>query len=262
MQGPLRWQQHQFRDSLRWYSSRLLEARRPVTFGGLSDGADGPVCRAALRAASTELEKSLLHGRMVGALWTTAMVSGHGMRTNSARPQGGAAREDEVHVLWDHRVRNYHMDMAALAQRRGDGNLPPRAHAPVAIVPAEGSLFPLRLAHGLDRGLLDEFLCRLYGMYLAVLAAHMAASEGGQPGRRAFPFGPVASAAPQPLHVGRLRQPPAGGHSPPPATAPAGDPARPAMAPRLHPPLSLVGPGAGVDAGAGGRLPGRVGPRL
>ena len=46
----------------------------------------------------------------------------------------------------------------------------------------KAGLFPLRLAQGTDRGLLDEFLYRLYGMYLAVLAARMAASQGGQPG--------------------------------------------------------------------------------
>ena len=34
----------------------------------------------------------------------------------------------------------------------------------------------------MDRDLLDEFLYRLYGMYLAVLAARMAASSGDQPG--------------------------------------------------------------------------------
>ena len=72
-----------------------------MAFGGLGDGADGPARHAALRAASTELEKSLLHGLMAGALWTAARVSGHGMRTNSACPHCGAAHKDEVHVLWD-----------------------------------------------------------------------------------------------------------------------------------------------------------------
>ena len=69
--------------------------------GGLGDGADGPACRTALRAASTKLEKSLLCGLMARALWTAARVSGHGMRTNSVRPHCGAAHEDKVHVLWD-----------------------------------------------------------------------------------------------------------------------------------------------------------------
>ena len=88
-------------DSLCCHSSRQLEARRPVTFGGLGDGADGPACRAALRLASMELEKPLLRGLLAGALWMAARVSGHGMQTNSACPHGEAAHEDEVHVLWD-----------------------------------------------------------------------------------------------------------------------------------------------------------------
>ena len=62
MQEPLRQLQHPVRDSLRCHSARQLEARRAVTFRGLGDGADGSTCRAALRAASTELEKSLLRG--------------------------------------------------------------------------------------------------------------------------------------------------------------------------------------------------------
>ena len=62
---------------------------------------DGSACRAALRVASTELEKSLLRGLMAIALWTAARLSGHGMRTNSACPHCGAAHEDKVHVLWD-----------------------------------------------------------------------------------------------------------------------------------------------------------------
>ena len=100
VQEPLRQLQHRVRDSLRCHSSRQLEAQRVVTFGGLGDGADGPACRAALRAACTELEKSLLRSLMARALWTAARVSGHSMRTNSACPHCGAAHEDEVHVLW------------------------------------------------------------------------------------------------------------------------------------------------------------------
>ena len=46
----------------------------------------------------------------------------------------------------------------------------------------KAGLSPLRLVHGVDGGLLDEFLYRLYGMYLAVLAARMAAGAGDQPG--------------------------------------------------------------------------------
>ena len=57
VQEPPRQLQHQVRDSLRCHSLRLFEARRPVYFGGMGDGADGPACRAALRAASAELGK-------------------------------------------------------------------------------------------------------------------------------------------------------------------------------------------------------------
>ena len=99
MQKPLRELQHRVRDSLRCHSSRQLEARRPVTFGGSGDKADGPACRTALRAASTELEKSLLRRLMARAMWTAAKVSGRGTRTKSACPHCGAAHEDEVDVL-------------------------------------------------------------------------------------------------------------------------------------------------------------------
>ena len=101
VQEPLRQLQHRVRDSLRCHSSRQPEARRPIAFGGLGDGADSPACRAALRAASVELEKSLLRGLLAGAMWTAARVSDHGMRANSACPNCSAAHEDEAHVLWD-----------------------------------------------------------------------------------------------------------------------------------------------------------------
>ena len=52
----------------------------------------------------------------------------------------------------------------------------------MAGLPAEGGPLPLRLAQGVEQELLDEFLYRLYGMYLAVLAARMAASRGEQAG--------------------------------------------------------------------------------
>ena len=101
VQEPPRQIQHRVRDNLRCHCSRQLEAQRPVTFRGRGNGADGPACRAALGAASPELEKSLLRGVMAGAMWTVTRVSGHGMRTTSACPHCGAAHEDEVHVLWE-----------------------------------------------------------------------------------------------------------------------------------------------------------------
>ena len=110
-------------------------------------------------------------------------VSGHGMRANSACPHFGAAHEDEAHILWE---------CPEWGDARGTW-LPWLNDAAGAILnlglpdrwPSclrKAGLFPLRLAQGVDRDLLDEFLYRLYGMYLAVLAAPMAASQRDQPG--------------------------------------------------------------------------------
>ena len=128
-----------------------------------------------------ELEKSLLRGLMVGAPWTAVRVSGHGMRTNSACPHCGAAHEDEVHVLWDcpeweHARGTWHPWL-----RDAVAPSPSWAARPVAGLLAEGGPLPPP-AQGVERELLDEFLYRLYGMYLAVLAARMAASRGDQAG--------------------------------------------------------------------------------
>ena len=183
MHGPLRQVQHRVRDSLRCHSLRQLEERRPFTFGGLGDGVDRPACRAALHGASTELENSSLRRLLAGALWTAARVSGHGMRTNSVCPDCGVAHEDEVHVLWDcpqweqasETWRPWLLDVAATLPHLG---LPDQWPACLQ----RTGLFPLWLAQGVDRGLLDEFLYRLYGMYLAVLATRMAAGCGDQAG--------------------------------------------------------------------------------
>ena len=183
VQEPLRQLQHRGRDSLRCHSSRQLEARRPVTLGGQGDGADGPACRAALRAASTELEKSLLRGLMARAMWAAARVSGHGTRTNSACPHCGAAHEDEVHSLWNcpewNNARGTWRPWLSNAAQAIPHLGPPDQWASCL---RKAGLFPLRLAQGVDRGLRDEFMYCLYGMYPAVLATCMAASQGDQPG--------------------------------------------------------------------------------
>ena len=53
-------------------------------------------------------------------------------------------------------------------------------------------LMPLHLSHGVERARMDEFLYRLYGMYLAVLAACMTAGQGNPegPGGALFPEAP------------------------------------------------------------------------
>ena len=73
-----------------------------------------------------------------------------------------------------------HGDVAPEADRRSGSHPQPGPAGPVALLRKAG-IFPLRLAQGLDR-YLNEFLYRLYGMYLAVLAARVAASQGDQPG--------------------------------------------------------------------------------
>ena len=120
---------------------------------------------------------------MAWAMWTAARVSGHGMQTNSACPHCGAPPEDKAHVIWE-----------CPEWDDATGMWRPRLRDAAEAIPHLGppdpwpsclrkaGLFPLRLAQGVDRGLLDEFLYRLYGMYTAVLAARMAASHGDQPG--------------------------------------------------------------------------------
>ena len=49
-------------------------------------------------------------------------------------------------------------------------------------------LFPLRLARGVERGRLDEFMYRVYGMYPTVLAARMSAGRWDQAGHGDSPF--------------------------------------------------------------------------
>ena len=183
VQELLRQVQHRVRDSLHCHSSRQLEVRHPDTFGGLGNGADGPACRAALCVAFTESEKALLRGLMAGALCTAARVSGQGTRTNSACPHCGAAHKDEVHVLWD--CPEWEQARGTWRPWLGDAAAAIPQLGPPDQWPAylrRAGLFPLRLAQGVARELLDEFLHRLYGMYLAVLAACMAASRGDQAG--------------------------------------------------------------------------------
>ena len=123
-------------------------------------------------------------------------------------------------------------------------------------------LFRLRLAQGVERALLDEFLYRLYGMYLAALAARMAAGRGpGGPQGLHVP-GLAATAALQPLPFGRFSRPPTGGRGPQTAAPSARGPARVALGSGLCLGLGPVGTGAGLDAKASGSIVGRAGPRL
>ena len=111
------------------------------------------------------------------------------MRTNSVYPHCGAAHEDEVHGLWDCPAWEQARETCSPWLRDAAAALPqlgPPDQWPGCLRRAR--LFPLRLAQGVEPGLL-EFLYRLYGMYLAVLgAACMFAGRGGQAGHGDFLF--------------------------------------------------------------------------
>ena len=131
-----------------------------------------------MRVASSELERSLLRGLLTGALWTATRVQGYGMRKHSACPHCGTAHEDKVHVLLQcpNRERStepWHPRLqAALARLL---QLGPLDRWPACL--RRAGLMPLQLAKGMDRDCLDEFLYRLYSMYLAVLVARIAAGQ-------------------------------------------------------------------------------------
>ena len=187
-------------------------------------------------------------------MWTAARVSGHGMRANAACPHCGAAHEDEAHVLWDcpkwGDARGTWLpwlnDAAGATPSLGPPDRWPSC-------PRKAGLFPLRLAQGVDRDLLDEFLYRLYGMYLAVLAARMAASAGDQPGHGDSLFPEQPRPRPRdPYPWDAFFWPHTGGRRPPPAAPTAGVASGLEVAPGLHPRHGQMGPGASPGSGAGG----------
>ena len=144
-------------------------ARRPMA--GWGDGVNGEARCAALQVASTELEASLLRGLLAGALLTAARVRGHNMRAMSSCPGCGSQHEDEAHVLtdcpsWETARAGWHAWVLQAAEHL---QLGPPTGSPACLWRA--GLLPLALSAGADRWQVDEFLYRLYGMYLAVLAA-------------------------------------------------------------------------------------------
>ena len=166
-------------------------------------------CRIALRWASKEA--SLLRGLPSGALWASALVHGHGLRTC---PFCAAAHEDEVHVLWDclrwHRARDS-WTLSLLTAAAAITPLGPPSHLPACL--PEAGLRPARLSEGLDKAVVDAFLYRLYGMYLTVLVerrttwvhALPACAVAGE--ARALPLRPSSvsvTSAPAPHEAGWL----------------------------------------------------------
>ena len=225
VQDPLRQLQHRVWDSLHSHSSRQLEARRPLTFGGVGNGADGVACRAALRAASTEREKSLLRGLLAGAMWTAAGASGHGMGTNSACSHCGAAHEDEAIVLrecpeWDDARGTW---LPWLSDAAG-AIPPPRTAGPVAVLPAQSGPLSPPAGAGSGPGPPRRVPVPPIRHLLAGPRCSHGSPPGGPAGPRGLPLsGTAAPAAPQPPPLGRLRRPLAGGRRVTPTAAPVGD---------------------------------------
>ena len=114
-------------------------------------------------------------------------------------------------------------------------------------------LFPLRLAQGVERGLLDEFVHRLYGMYLAVLAARTAVGRGDWAGHGDSLFPDRPRPLPRnPFPWNNFVLTPPRGCGPQPATPPARGPAGLEVTRGVGP----VGTGAGLDPGFNGTVVG------
>ena len=256
VQEPMRQIQHRVRDSLRCHAMRGLEARRPATYGGLGDGVDGEACRAALRVASTELEASLLRGLLAGALWTAARVRGHNMRATSSCPGCGSQHEDEAHVLWD--CPSWETARAGwrawVLQAAERLQLGPPTGWPACL--RRAGLLPLALSAGADRRQVDEFLYRLYGMYLAVLAA-----GGARVGRGPLPAAPGAGRQGGIPVAGPERSPAAAAGGTGNATPP-GRPAGVALGAGVRPGPGPLGSGPPMAGRPRGRHLGRAGPGL
>ena len=139
--------------------------------GGVSRATPGRVHRAG---------PSLLRGLLAGALWTAARVRGHNMRATSSCPGCGSQHEEEAHVLWD--CPSWETARAGwrawVLQTAERLQLGPLAGWPACL--RRAGLLPLALPAGADRRQVDKFLYRLYGMYLAVLAARYAHTRSGE----------------------------------------------------------------------------------
>ena len=177
------WVWVQVRDSLRCHAMYRLEARRPATYGRQGDGVDGEACRVV----STKLEASLFRGLLTGAP-ACARMRGHNMRAASSCPGCGSQHEDEAHVLWDclswEAVR---AGWRALVLRAAEQlQLGPLTRWPVCLRRAG----LLALSAGANQQQVDDFLYRLYGMYLAMLSPYLLREAGA--GRDPLPAVPGA----------------------------------------------------------------------
>ena len=127
-----------------------------------------------MSVASTETELSLLRALQAGAMWTGARVRSHGMAALATCPYCGGAPETEVHLLWDcphwsaQRSARLPLVQAEAAQL-------PALAVPTAwpVCLRATGLLPAALVRQDEEDQAGRLMYRLYGMYLAVLAARM-----------------------------------------------------------------------------------------
>ena len=99
--APKEYVEHLFREALRENQLTALEKRRPRTFGGMGARLDRMLTLSDIAACDTELDKSLLRGVMVGAIWTADRAHRRGLRPDGDCPYcPREVREDEDHLLW------------------------------------------------------------------------------------------------------------------------------------------------------------------
>ena len=223
---------HRVRESQRFSALQALERRRPRTYGGLGGAVQRDAVRHALTVACNELELVLLRSQLAGATWTAARAHEHRIRTDPRCPHCGAPAETDEHMLWA--CPSWEPARAAWRPLVEAAARPLPTLAVPSAWPAclrSAGLLPLALVPDNDAlQLAKDLLYRLYGMFLAVLAARKTALDAAQQrgDHRSTVFGPARGRAPDaraayPWHqlgAGPLPMPPAR----PPLDAPEGLP--------------------------------------
>ena len=223
---------HRVQESQRFSALQALERRRPRTYGGLGGAVQRDAVRHALTVAGNELELVLLRSQLAGATWTAARAHEHRIRTDPRCPHCGAPTETDEHMLWS--CPSWEPARAAWRPLVEAAARPLPTLAVPSAWPAclrSAGLLPLALVPDSDAlQLAKDLLYRLYGMFLAVLAARKTALDAAEQrgDQRSTVFGPARGRAPDaraayPWHqlgAGPLPRPPAR----PPLDAPAGLP--------------------------------------
>ena len=212
---------HRVRASQRFSALQALERRRPRTYGGLGGAVQRDAVRHALTVACNELELVLLRSQLAGATWTAARAHEHRIRTDPRCPHCGAPTEMDEHMLWA--CPSWEPARAAWRPLVEAAARPLPTLAVPSAWPAylrSAGLLPLALVPDNDAlQLAKDLLYRLYGMFLAVLAARKTALDAAQQrgDHRSTVFGPARGRAPDtraayPWHqlgAGPLPMPPA-----------------------------------------------------